>query len=240
MTTSTDPSSSEQSCDTVIYNGPRDDDGTDCESPPVYLPSLNSGDHRGVMSKVLKGSSAELPPTKYRSLDRKSQRSPMSPMMHTSRSPNSSQHSTPIKTLSLAKSPSNTGSLPRNPKGKMPLFGKVAGYRQPAGTLEHVSSQQRLSVTGSGISGRSRLSGSGSEIWVDSKPICDKDLVCGPLSQQYDTNAIYGYMDEHKKQMIQQWVEGQTHSLHSSPAPPSHLTGKADLLFVITINPWTD
>ena len=51
MTTSTDPSSSEQSCDTVIYVGPRDDEGTDAESPPVYLPSLNAGDQRGVMSR---------------------------------------------------------------------------------------------------------------------------------------------------------------------------------------------
>ena len=72
MTTSTDPSSSEQSCDTVIYLGPRDDDGTDAESPPVYLPTLNSADHRGVMARVLRGSTAELPPSKYRSLDRKS------------------------------------------------------------------------------------------------------------------------------------------------------------------------
>ena len=48
MTTSTDPSSSEQSADTVIYLGPRDDEGTDAESPPVYLPTLNSGDHRGI------------------------------------------------------------------------------------------------------------------------------------------------------------------------------------------------
>ena len=30
----TDPSSSEQSCDTVIYVGSRDDDGTDLEHPP--------------------------------------------------------------------------------------------------------------------------------------------------------------------------------------------------------------
>ena len=53
MTTSTDPSSSEQSCDTVIYVGPRDDEGTDAESPPVYLPALNAGDQRGVMSRFV-------------------------------------------------------------------------------------------------------------------------------------------------------------------------------------------
>jgi kinesin family protein 26 len=36
-----DPSSSEQSADTVIYVGPTEE--TDGEHPPVYIPSLNSG-----------------------------------------------------------------------------------------------------------------------------------------------------------------------------------------------------
>jgi len=36
-----DPSSSEQSCDTVIYLGPSIDDCTDGENPPIYLPSLD-------------------------------------------------------------------------------------------------------------------------------------------------------------------------------------------------------
>lgn len=53
-----DPSSSELSADTVIYMGPSDD-ATDGEHPPVYLPSLSSGDNRGVMSKALKGSGIE-------------------------------------------------------------------------------------------------------------------------------------------------------------------------------------
>lgn len=37
-----DPSSSEQSCDTVIYLGPSIDECTDGEHPPVYLPSLET------------------------------------------------------------------------------------------------------------------------------------------------------------------------------------------------------
>ncbi|XP_050321681.1 kinesin-like protein GA13060 isoform X1 [Bactrocera neohumeralis] len=53
-----DPSSSELSADTVIYMGPSDD-ATDGEHPPVYLPSLSSGDNRCVMSKALKGSGLE-------------------------------------------------------------------------------------------------------------------------------------------------------------------------------------
>ena len=223
LTTSTDPSSSEQSCDTVIYVGPRDEEGTDCESPPVYLPALNSGDQRAVMSRVLKGSSAELPPAKYRSLDRASQRSPL---VMSCRSPSSSQHSTPVKTLALAatcKSPQSTGSLPRNPRGKMPLYGRVAGYRQPAGP--DLPLNPRLSLASSGRVSQPSPGQSG-EVWVDNKPNCDRDL----LAAQYDTSAIYGYMDEQKKQMIQQWVEGQAVSLHS--APPAHLTGIESLAWL--------
>lgn len=55
-----DPSSSDFSADTVIYLGPSDD-ATDGEHPPVYIPSMNSGDNRCSMSKILKGSTAERP-----------------------------------------------------------------------------------------------------------------------------------------------------------------------------------
>ena len=58
-----DPSSSEFSQDTVIYVGPCDD-ATDGEHPPVYLPSLNSGDNRCAISKVLKGSGVDKSPAK--------------------------------------------------------------------------------------------------------------------------------------------------------------------------------
>lgn len=55
-----DPSSSDLSADTVIYMGPCDD-ATDGEHPPVYLPSLTSGDNRCAMGKALRGSVAEKP-----------------------------------------------------------------------------------------------------------------------------------------------------------------------------------
>ena len=54
-----EPSSSEQSADTVIYVGPADEAATDGEHPPVYLPSLADGDQRGAMGRALRGSSAE-------------------------------------------------------------------------------------------------------------------------------------------------------------------------------------
>ncbi len=57
LSSTTDPSSSEQSCDTVIYvgNSRGAGDETDAEHPPVFLPSLNSDDGRGVMSRALRG-----------------------------------------------------------------------------------------------------------------------------------------------------------------------------------------
>lgn len=49
-----DPSSSDLSADTVIYLGPSDD-ATDGEHPPVYLPSMSSGDNRcAPINKALK------------------------------------------------------------------------------------------------------------------------------------------------------------------------------------------
>ena len=67
------------------------------------------------------------------------------------------------------------GSLPRNPKGKMPLTGRVAGYRQ-----QPVSPQPQF-------------------------------------INQYDpaNTAIYGYMDDQKISMIQQWVECQANQRHA-------------------------
>jgi len=310
LTTSTDPSSSEQSCDTVIYRGPRDDDGTDAESPPVYLPSLNSADCRAVMSRVLRGSTAELPPAKYRSLDRKQARSPRLAVSPAAASPTSSQQSTPVRTLHGRSGSGSTGSLPRNNNtGKMPLCGKVAGYRQPAalggtsaaasfghevpvggGGLElhhHNSHQQhhhhhhRLSNAGSGLSYRSSRGSDPQqhqhapkqqpEVWVDTVPSCDKDVITHPhphpssyipgyepyapganggvapgypselrgVAPGYnpaELQSLYGYMDEHKKQMIQEWVEGQAlaHN-HAAPRPgppPPNLTGLESLAWL--------
>lgn len=53
-----DPSSSDLSADTVIYMGPSDD-ATDGEHPPVYIPSMNSGDNRCAINKALKGSTVD-------------------------------------------------------------------------------------------------------------------------------------------------------------------------------------
>ena len=231
LTTSTDPSSSEQSCDTVIYVGSRDDEGTDAEHPPVYIPNLNSGDTRGVMAHVLRGSTAELPTSKKSTLERKRpSKSPASSLSNhkvltATRTRPGSCGSTPthrnrLSATSGGKCPvvnaqnPNTyynmgrGSLPRNPKGKMPLHGRVAGYRQQP--VNH-------------------------QYWFDQQQFFQKCMVpspnhhspCAdyPLTMEQQA-AIYGYMDDHKKNMIQQWVECQAriNTCPGSPmrVPPSH------------------
>lgn len=162
--------------------GSRDDDGTDLEHPPVFLPNLNSGDNRGQMAKVLRGTSAEL---KSSTLERKRH----------SKSPASSQNglricsptfaaqpqrlrpgsvgSTPTHSWKQLRMSTGGGSLPRTPKGKMPLTGRVAGYRQ--------------------------------------QPVVQQFW---PQNSNNPDMAIYGYMDDQKISMIQQWVDCQSNQRH--------------------------
>lgn len=97
-----DPSSSDLSADTVIYVGPADE-GTDGEHPPVYIPSLNSGDNRGVMSKALKGSSAERPKGSQKADPKNSPKSCKTSPAHTN-----IPKPSPVKNPSKPKAPSNT------------------------------------------------------------------------------------------------------------------------------------
>jgi kinesin family member 26 len=98
-----DPSSSEQSADTVIYVGPSDDQ-TDGEHPPVYIPSLNSGDNRCAMGKALRGSSAERQPSSLRGSPAKS------------KLPSSAEGS-PAKSAKSSKIPVRpSGATPKSPQ----------------------------------------------------------------------------------------------------------------------------
>ncbi|XP_058056821.1 kinesin-like protein CG14535 [Anopheles bellator] len=97
-----DPSSSDFSQDTVIYMGPCDDP-TDGEHPPVYLPSLNSGDNRCAMNKVLKGSVAEKPTAA----------AVASPKKKTSTGSTSKATSSPAPTTSASAGQGRTDSLKR-------------------------------------------------------------------------------------------------------------------------------
>lgn len=88
------------------------DDATDGEHPPVYLPSLSSGDNRGVMSKALKGSGVEKQqpsPSKIPGSAKKvaAQKAPQSP--------NVNNRTGSLKRGALAHSPTPQPSQTTNP-----------------------------------------------------------------------------------------------------------------------------
>ncbi|KAK9891602.1 hypothetical protein WA026_015562 [Henosepilachna vigintioctopunctata] len=191
-----DPSSSDLSADTVIYVGPVDD-ATDGEHPPVYIPSLNSGDNRCSMSKALRGSSAEHRPTKAASsskIDEKTlthrpsiksscQTNKTSPAR--TNSPKSSPNRVALKNKSEVKHPVSGGSEEQWIDGPRISKSKVAEARHFMKEPCHVKKR---------------------ETWID-----------GPLQQSTSgSDKGYGYMDGHKKNMIRKWIEHQTTQIQRS------------------------
>ena len=115
FTTSTDPSSSEMSCNTVVYRGHSDGSGTDGEHPP------NLGIQR-FKRRNLSGSRILTNGTISPRLSASPQ--PSSPL-----SPANSQY---LISGSPARLTPTLPSIRESNTGKMPLNGKVPGYRQPA------------------------------------------------------------------------------------------------------------
>ncbi|XP_071056035.1 kinesin-like protein CG14535 isoform X2 [Onthophagus taurus] len=183
-----DPSSSDLSADTVIYVGPADD-ATDGEHPPVYIPSLNSGDNRCSMSKALRGSIAEQKPkicTKTESIQKPTPK--LSSGVITKTSPahvvtSSSNKSSPnrVGTSAKVKIPQPDG-LKINPSDEQWIDG-------PRISKSKVAEARHLMKEACHVKKR--------ETWID-----------GPM--QAEASAGYGYMDSHKKNMIRKWVEHQT------------------------------
>ncbi|KAH1019392.1 hypothetical protein HUJ04_009218 [Dendroctonus ponderosae] len=194
-----DPSSSDLSADTVIYVG-RADDATDGEHPPVYIPSLNSGDNRCSMSKALRGSSAEQRPTK----------SPRD-------TPEKSSTHRPIKSSSQSAktSPAHTGSPKSSPS-------RIPSIKKPSDSSKHPSNgaSDEQWIDGPRIS-KSKVAEARHlmkepchikkrETWID-----------GPMQGAAAEAQGYGYMDSHKKNMIRKWVEHQTFQIQKTKPPTS-------------------
>lgn len=217
FTTSTDPSSSELSCDTVVYRGHSDGSGTDGENPPVFIPPLSSKDNRPAIAKVLRGSSEELSRSRRRSGSKiltngaisPAGRNSLSPLPHTlSPVGNQSLNIHPAKQQNSPRSPKHRmSSLPviqefhnPSPVARMPLNGRVPGYRQPSDywidAMRQSSSDQTTQPK---------------EIWVDGKP------------QDPPQAKMYGYMDDFKANMISHWVENQSNR-DDAVAEPLYLT----------------
>ncbi|XP_050497405.1 kinesin-like protein CG14535 [Diabrotica virgifera virgifera] len=188
-----DPSSSDLSADTVIYVG-RADDATDGEHPPVYIPSLNSGDNRCSMSKALRGSIAEQRPSPSKSTkseERKNQ-----------------ERSTSKQNQSYKSSPSHNSSPKSSPSRKDPTKMKMESVKY---AMNECSDEQW--IDGPRIS-KSRVA----EAFHLMKEKCHvrkrETWIDGPMKE--DTSCSYGYMDSHKKNMIRKWVEHQTIQIQKS------------------------
>lgn len=193
-----DPSSSDLSADTVIYVGPADE-GTDGEHPPVYIPSLNSGDNRCVMSKALKGSIAEHKP-------KVTNPKPSTSTEHPKGSPkNSASKTSPAHSGAKASPVRTPGKKPCEPAKQN--TSDEQWIDGPRISKSRVAEARHLMKEACHVKKR--------ETWID-----------GPLQADVlltsQTTAGYGYMDSHKKSMIRKWVENQSSQIQKTTKHRDH------------------
>ena len=172
FTSTTDPSSSEMSCDTVVFRGHSDGSGTDGEGVPLAMPRLG---------RALLGSSESLQSRGSRSGRRSGSKiltngaiSPLGGRTNLSPVPRGSPRSPRLGQLA---------AIQEQPLGKMPLHGRVPGYRQEPAALQRPPVQPAR------------------EVWVDGM---------GGPSPSPAAPRPYGYMDDFKANMISHWVEHQS------------------------------
>ncbi|XP_067010239.2 kinesin-like protein CG14535 [Anabrus simplex] len=244
-----DPSSSEQSADTVIYVGPSDD-ATDGEHPPVYIPSLNSGDNRCAMGKALRGSSAE--------------NKPISSNTRKPSASSNSKQSSPQKIVN-GNVPEDKGSPSHRNSSKTTMQSSSAAKTNPSSCKSSpVRTQNKVSgnKTSSNPSGNEPASQSSKvpgqntvsasdEQWIDGPRISKSKVaearnllkdnhkkketwIDGPLQSVKPSGhpaGSYGFMDSHKKSMIRKWVENQTVQIQKeTPGKRPPTTGAAQQL----------
>ncbi|XP_033298194.1 uncharacterized protein LOC117204671 isoform X2 [Bombus bifarius] len=208
-----DPSSSDLSADTVIYVGPSTDDATDGEHPPVYIPSLNSGDNRCAMGRVLRGSAAERP------CKMPEERSPVhkSTKAVKTLTQTASKQTSPAHTATPKASPARKISSTKVPSSKV---NDSPGSKIPVAAPSGGSDEQW--IDGPRIS-KSKVAEARHmlkdphhkrETWIDG-PM----QLTGPPTLQLHTqqhSSGYGFMDSHKKSMIRKWVENQSSQIQKN------------------------
>lgn len=226
-----DPSSSDLSADTVIYVGPLDD-ATDGEHPPVYIPHINSGDNRCVLSKALRGSAAE---HKHKSslskvIEEKSpvhklhsspKSSPMKTALHTS---NHTPKASPVHSATSKSTPvKKAGSkLPDDKSDEQWIDGPRISKSKLV-EARHIIKETQSNKRETWIDGP--MQETKMPLQFESVPLPPNTvpLQVGVLNSQGNENLGYGYMDNHKKNMIRKWVENQTSQIHKSRNnSPSH------------------
>ncbi|XP_048506974.1 uncharacterized protein LOC105687336 isoform X2 [Athalia rosae] len=216
-----DPSSSDLSADTVIYVGPSADDATDGEHPPVYIPSLNSGDNRCAMGRVLRGSVAERPSRipEERSPAHKATKV-VKALTQTASKQTSPAHSITPK-ASPSRRPSvktSTAKVTDSPTSKIPVPAPSGGSDEQWIDGPRISKSKVAEARHMLKDAHHKR-----ETWIDGP----MQLTGAPPHGQHP--ASYGFMDSHKKSMIRKWVENQTSQIqrtkHVAPRIDPKLQG---------------
>ncbi|CAN8008867.1 unnamed protein product [Ixodes pacificus] len=210
---SSDPeytSSSEQSCDTVIYVG-RHQDFTDNEGPPVGGPSS--------LHAVLSAPTPHNSPA--RSILSKTPDSP-------ARSCNGTVGTTTSRPSSSAAGKAECVASPkavRQDNCSSPTVNDSPHKTSQHNSLKKVHRSPAKDAAKETVSNEKRTS---DELWIDgprfSKPRFDsrtlqqlqkEQWVDGPAAAAAAATALYGYMDDHKKNMVERWVHEHSRYVQS-------------------------
>lgn len=179
-----EPSSSEQSADTVIYVGPSEE--TDGEHPPVHIPSLTAVENRcHPLNKLLRepGQSKSTPSSPQRSV----------PISAATRAPAAKAAAKPNGVCSARSSPvrnPRTSSVRKERPEERWIDGPRISKSRAHGARALLMSKNDDGKTAG-------------ETWID-----------GPMHGAGSQHAnVYGFMDYHKKNMIKKWVEHQVYQV---------------------------
>lgn len=199
-----EPSSSEQSADTVIYVGPSDE--TDGEHPPVHIPSLSAVDNRchplnRLLHREPAGQSRSTPSSPQRSQAAALRAGPAS---KAAAKPNgsSSARSSPVRNHPRA----GAGAGRERPEERWidgPRVSKSRAHGARAAMLLAKQHQQQEDGGGGGGGGGGGPAG---ETWIDGPGM-------RPAAGGQQHANVYGFMDYHKKNMIKKWVEHQVYQV---------------------------
>lgn len=194
-----EPSSSEQSADTVIYVGPSEE--TDGEHPPVHIPSLSAVENRcHPLNKLLRepGQSRSTPSSPQRSL-------PMSAAAAARAAPASRAAAKPNGASSARSSPvrvPKTTAASRNGRER-PEERWIDGPRISK-SRAHGARAMLMAKKDDGGGGKTAAG----ETWIDGPMHGGGGDGGGGAGGSQHAN-VYGFMDYHKKNMIKKWVEHQ-------------------------------
>lgn len=205
-----EPSSSEQSADTVIYVGPSEE--TDGEHPPVHIPSLSS-----VVSAAAPENRTCHPLNKLlgQQAGGSSRSTPSSPQRSSSLAaggrtavgcrPNgtNSARSSPVRTPKTGAAAAAAGcGNGRQREQQRPEERWIDGPRIS-------KSRARAMLMGAKDDGKTKAG----ETWIDG-PMHGHATAPAVASGGQHAN-VYGFMDYHKKNMIKKWVEHQVYQVRA-------------------------